>query len=167
MKVTGGGATTPGHVELQVTLRNTSSLFPGTCNSHGRSVPAFHVGGDRPKGKRVDLRPVAGLSEGLLPDAKLAFNRREGHARVGDGTAKPGVTWDAVKMKWAPERAKMWDGRGFPRSPDKLLGKGKYCSGVILPSCGDRLRCRCDDRGERCGSAARRAQAGESSTAAK
>ncbi|MFO0739448.1 MAG: hypothetical protein U0270_26355 [Labilithrix sp.] len=137
VKVTGGGATTPGgHVELQVTLRNTSSE-PLNVYFTGDPSPHFDVEATDSKGKRVDLPPGRwpGYPKGFKPDAKEAKAAKVTLAK--DGTAKLKVTWDAVKMKWAPERAKTWDGRGFPRSPDKPLGKGKYSLRVILPIMGD------------------------------
>lgn len=137
VKVTAVDKTSPGgHVDLQVTLRNTSSealnvYFTGT------PYPQFDVEATDSKGKRVDLPPGRwpGYPKGFKPEAKEAKASKVTIAK--DGTAKLKVSWDAVKTKWAPERAKSWDGRGFPRSPDKPLGKGKYLLKVVLPLIGD------------------------------
>lgn len=137
VKVTGADKTTPGgHVELQVTLRNTSSE-PITVYFTGDPYPHFDVEATDAKGKRADL-PAGrwpGYPKGFKPDVKEAKASKV--TLVKDGTAKLKVSWDAVKTKWAPERAKTWEGRGFPRIPDKPLGKGKYSLRVVLPILGD------------------------------
>ncbi len=54
-----------------------------------------------------------------------------------NGTAKLKISWDAVKTKWAPEKARGWDGRGYPRVPSGPLTKGKYSLKLVLPIFGD------------------------------
>jgi hypothetical protein len=137
VKVTGGDKTSPGgRVELQVTLRNTSSE-PLAVYFTGDPFPHFDVEATDSKGRRVDLPPGRwpGYPKGFKPEVKEAKASKVTLPK--DGTAKLKVTWDAVKTKWAPDRAKTWDGRGFPRVPDKPLAKGKYSLRVVLPILGD------------------------------
>ena len=52
------------------------------------------------------------------------------------GTARVKIPWDAVKTRWAPEKAKTWEGRGYPRLPAGPLAPGKYVLRVVIPLVG-------------------------------
>lgn len=137
VEVTGGGSTTPGgHVELEVKLRNIGSE-PVSVYFSGDPYPKFDVEATDSRGKRVDLpaQRWPGYPKGFKPEASVAKASKVTLPK--DGTAKLKLSWDAVKTKWAPEKAKEWDRRGFPRVPDKPLGKGKYSLRVVLPIIGD------------------------------
>lgn len=133
VKVTGPDkAPAGGHIDLQVTLRNKSS-DPVAVYFTGDPHPRFDVEATDAKGKRVDL-PAGrwpGYPKGFKPDIKESKATRV--TLTKDGTAKLKVSWDAVKWKWAPERARTWDGKGYPRVPAGPLTKGKYSLRVVLP----------------------------------
>jgi hypothetical protein len=130
-------STTPGgRVDLQVILRNKSDAsvvvyFTGDPN------PRFEVEASDAKGKRADLpkEKWPGYPKGFKPEAREAKAWKITLDK--NGTARLKVTWDAVKTKWAPEKAKAWEGRGFPRSPAGGLAPGKYQLKVLLPVYGD------------------------------
>lgn len=137
VKISGAEKTSPGgRVDLVVTLRNTSSE-PLDVYFTGDPYPHFDVEATDSKGRRVDLPPGRwpGYPKGFKPEPKEAKASKVTLPK--DATAKLKVSWDAVKMKWAPDRAKTWEGRGFPRVPDKPLAKGKYSLKVVLPVLGD------------------------------
>jgi hypothetical protein len=137
VKATGPSTTTPGgHVDVQVTLHNKSSE-PLAVYFTGDPFPRFDVEATDAKGKRVDL-PAGrwpGYPKGFKPEAREAKASRV--TLAPNGSAKIRVSWDAVKVKWAPEKSKTWDGRGYPRVPTGPLGKGKYSLRVVLPILGD------------------------------
>jgi hypothetical protein len=129
-QVAGGG-----RVDLQIVLRNKSSdALPLWFN--GEPTPRFEVEAVDAKSRRVDVPPgkPPAWPKGTSPPA------REVHAAKvtldKGGTAHVHVTWDAVKMKWAPTQAKTWDGRGFPRTPAGSLPAGKYTLRVVVPIVG-------------------------------
>jgi hypothetical protein len=53
---------------------------------------------------------------------------------AANGTARISLPWDAVKMKWAPEKLKGTPPeKGYPRAPNGPLAKGKYAIKVLTP----------------------------------
>jgi hypothetical protein len=139
VKLSAGTPTiTPGgRVDVTVTLRNKSS----------DSLPLFFSGDPRPRfdveafdsrGRRVDIpsgrQPAwpKGTSPPPARDVK-AFKI----VLEKGGVARVRLAWDAVKMKWAPEKAKGWTGHGYPREPSGPLSKGKYSLKVVLPLVGE------------------------------
>jgi hypothetical protein len=47
------------------------------------------------------------------------------------------LSWDAVKMKWAPEKVRGTAvEKGYPRTPAGPLPKGKYTVKVVTPLIG-------------------------------
>jgi hypothetical protein len=125
--------TTPGgRVEVLVTVRNKSSdTIP--LYFTGDPVVRFEIEATDNKGRRVDL-PTAkwpGYPKGHKPETREAKAAKITIEK--GGTAKIKVQWDAVKTKWAPEQAKTWDGKGYPRIPSGPLGPGKYSVKVLLP----------------------------------
>jgi hypothetical protein len=54
-----------------------------------------------------------------------------------NGSARARIPWEAVKMKWAPEKVRGTPSeRGFPRAPAGPLPKGKYTVKVVTPLVG-------------------------------
>lgn len=135
---TSAPSTRPGErIDVLVTLRNTTNeplvlYFTGEPSS-----PRFDVEALDGRGRRVDLPSTKwpGYPKGFkpeTPDAKVAKITLD-----KNGAAHVKTTWDAVKTKWAPEKAKTWEGRGHPRVPSGPLGPGKYTLRVVLPLIGD------------------------------
>jgi len=124
-----------GHVDLQLTLTNKSSsnlpLF-FTLDP----MPRFPTEAYDGKGKsRVDMpagKPPA-LPKGVAPREATSHETAR-ITLVPNGTAKMTVGWDAVKMKWAPDKLKGTPPEmGYPRAPNGPLGKGKYIVHVAMP----------------------------------
>jgi hypothetical protein len=134
---TNASSTTPGgRIDVQIMLRNKTG-DPLALYFTGDPVPRFDLEAVDSKGRRVDL-PASkwpGYPKGMKPEPREAKAAKVTLDK--NGTARIKVTWDAVKMKWAPERAKVWDGRGYPRTPAGPLGPGKYSLRVVLPLIGD------------------------------
>lgn len=131
-------STTPGgRVDLVLTLRNT------TDNSlplyfTGDPSPRFDVEAYDAKGRtRVDIPAgkFPGYPKGFKPEAREAKAARITLEK--NGSARVKVPWDAVKMKWAPDKAKTWEGRGYPRTPAGPMPPGKYTLRVVMPVIGD------------------------------
>ncbi len=130
-------STTPGgRIDVQVVLRNKTSE-PVAIYFTGDPKPRFDLETLDAKGRRADLPATKwpGYPKGVKPEAREAKAARVTIDRRG--TARIRLTWDAVRTKWAPERAKVWDGRGYPRMTAGPLGPGKYSLRVILPLLGD------------------------------
>lgn len=90
------------------------------------------------KSKRADMpttkapNPPKGHTQPPPNDPKVArFTiSAAGYARVK-------VPWEAVKMKWAPEKVRGTPSeKGFPRTPAGPLAKGKYTVKVVTPLIG-------------------------------
>jgi len=139
VKVTASTSNTSpgGRIDLQITLRNKSTTDPVTIYFTGDPYPRFDVEATDSKGRRADLpdKRWPGYPKGVKPEAREAKASRVTLEK--NGTARVKVTWDAVKTKWAPDKARSWDGRGYPRIPSGPLGKGKYSLKLILPIFGD------------------------------
>jgi hypothetical protein len=91
------------------------------------------------KGTRID-KP-AGAQPPLPPEVQNAPAPDTSVARVTlapNGAATLGLSWTAVKYKWASkDKAKgALPGRGYPREPGGPLAKGKYVLRVITPLVG-------------------------------
>ncbi|MBX3199917.1 MAG: hypothetical protein KF850_23325 [Labilithrix sp.] len=129
--------TTPGgRVDLQITLRNKTS-DPLALYFTGDPSPRFDVEAVDAKGRRVDIPPNKwpGYPKGYKPEAREAKAAKVTLDK--NGSARVKLVWDAVKTKWAPERARSWEGRGYPRMIAGPLGVGKYSLRVVLPLLGD------------------------------
>jgi hypothetical protein len=130
-------STTPGgRVDVQITLRNKSSDTLALYFT-GDPAPRFDLEAIDGKGRRADL-PTGkwpGYPKGYKPEARDAKAAKVTLEK--NGTARIKVTWDAVKTKWAPDKAKSWEGRGYPRTPSGPLAPGKYSLRVVLPLIGD------------------------------
>lgn len=130
-------STTPGgRIDVQVTLHNKSG-DPLPLYFTGDPAPRFDLETVDAKGRRADLPSGKwpGYPKGFKPEtrdakaAKITLDK--------NGNARIKLTWDAVKTKWAPQKAKTWDGRGYPRVPSGPLGTGKYSLRLVLPLIGD------------------------------
>ncbi|MBX3190006.1 MAG: DUF4232 domain-containing protein [Labilithrix sp.] len=124
-------STTPGgRVDLVVTLKNKSSE-PLPLYFSGDPSPRFEVEALDAKGRRADL--PTGKPPKAGPTREVKASRI---TLTPGGTAKVRLAWDAVKTRWAPEKAKTWEGRGPPRAPAGPLPTGKYQLRVVLPLIG-------------------------------
>lgn len=125
-----------GRVDVEITLRNRSNE-PLPLYFTGDPVPRFDLETVDARGRRADLPATKfpGYPKGFKPEA-----RETKAARITlekSGTAKIRITWDALKSKWAPQTARSWEGRGFPRVPGGPLAAGKYTLRMLLPLLGD------------------------------
>ena len=133
-RVTSGTPTiTPGgRADLTLVLKNKSNeALP--LYFTGDPTPRFEVEALDAKGKRVDLPP------GKAPKSPTAAVRDVKAARITlapGGSARVRIAWDAVKTRWAPEKVKTWEGRGYPRASAGPLGAGKYVLRVVIPLVG-------------------------------
>lgn len=118
-----------GRVDLTVILRNKSSDTLPLFFS-GDPAPRFDVEAVDARGKRVDLPP------GKAPKVPARDAKGYRVTLSAGGTARLRLSWDAVKTKWAPERAKTWEGRGPPRAPAGNLPAGKYTLRIVIPLIG-------------------------------
>lgn len=129
--------TTPGgRVDLVLTLHNKTNeplplYFTGDPNPH------FDVEAVDAKGRRADLPATKwpGYPKGSKPEAREVKASRITLDK--SGTARVRIAWDAVKMKWAPDKAKTWEGRGYPRTPAGPMPAGKYTLRVFVPLIGE------------------------------
>lgn len=131
-------STTPGgRVDLVLTLRNKTDN-PLPLYFTGDPNPRFDVEAYDAKGRtRVDVPSgkFPGYPKGFKPEARDAKAARITLEK--NGTARVKLAWDAVKTKWAPEKAKTWEGRGYPRTPAGPMPAGKYTLRVLVPLIGD------------------------------
>ncbi len=134
---TSTSVTTPGgRIDIQITLRNKTS-DPLALYFTGDPVPRFDLETVDNKGRRADLPPGKwpGYPKGFKPEAREAKAAKVTLDK--NGIARIKLTWDAVKTRWAPERARSWEGRGYPRMIAGPLGAGKYTLRLVLPLIGD------------------------------
>jgi hypothetical protein len=127
-----------GKVDLLVTFSNKSKE-PLVLHFKIDPVPRFEIEVyDTKKNKRADMPagptppPPKGAtqpppSEGKTARVTIAPN----------GSARARMPWDAVKMKWAPEKYRGTPPeRGYPRAAAGPLPKGKYLVKVLTPLVG-------------------------------
>jgi len=130
-------STTPGgRIDVQITLRNKTS-DPLPLYFTGDPSPRFDIEALDGKGRRADLPSTRwpGYPKGFKPETREAKAAKVTLEK--NGTARIKISWDAVKTKWAPDKAKVWDGRGYPRLPAGPLTPGKYSLRIVLPLIGD------------------------------
>jgi hypothetical protein len=135
--VAGASTTTPGgRVEVQVTLRNTGD-GPLPLYFTGEPAPRFEIDATDTRGRRVDLPSTKwpGYPKGHKPEPRVTKAARITLEK--NGIARVRLTWEAVKTRWAPDRAKTWEGRGYPRVHAGPLPAGKYLLRVVVPVVGD------------------------------
>lgn len=123
--------------DLVVSFANKSKE-PLTLKFRLDPMPRVEVETYDAKGKRVDM--PAGKPPPPPKNATQAPPTEPKTAKVtiaAAGTARMRVAWEAVKMKWAPEKYKGTPPeRGYPRAPAGPLGKGKYKVKVVTPLVG-------------------------------
>lgn len=121
-----------GRVDLTLTLKNKSNE-PLPLYFTGAPQPVFEVEAVDTKGKRIDM------PSGKPPKAPAVPTRESKAAKITlnpGGIARIKISWDAVKTKWAPDKVKSWEGRGYPRVPAGPLATGKYTLRVVVPLVG-------------------------------
>jgi len=126
-----------GHVDLTVVFTNKSQA-PLPLDFLLDPTPRFTVETYNAKNNRADVphtKPPHVKNDGPAPDPTAA-----GTAEVTlppGGKASVRVPWDAVKLKWAPEKVKGTPPEmGFPTSPAGPLAKGTYLLKVVTPLIG-------------------------------
>ena len=126
-----------GKVDLLVSIANKTKE-PITLNFRIDPTPRFDVEALDKKGKRVDMpagtppNPPSGHSPPPPADPKTAKL-----TIAAGGTARQRITWEAMKMAWAPEKVKGWPPeKGYPRVAAGPLVKGKYTVKVVTPLVG-------------------------------
>ena len=121
-----------GRVDLTITFKNKSNE-PLPLYFTGDPSPKFDVEAVDSKGRRVDLPAGKPPKTPALPTRDVKASRI---TLAPGGTARVKIAWDAVKTRWAPEKMKTWDGRGYPRAPAGPLAAGKYTLRIVLPLVG-------------------------------
>lgn len=130
-----------GKADLLVTFANKSKE-PLVLHFRIDPVARFEVEvWDQPKKKgpkRADMPagnpppPPKGTSQPASSEVKTARI-----TLAPNGSARARIPWEAVKMKWAPEKVRGTPAeRGFPRTPAGPLPKGKYTVKVVTPLVG-------------------------------
>lgn len=127
-----------GKVDLLVTFANKSK-DPLVLHFRIDPVPRFEIEVyETKKNARVDM--PTGPKPPAPKGAVQAAPSEAKSARVTiapNGSARARMPWDAVKMKWAPEKLRGTPPeRGYPRSPAGPLPKGKYNVKVVTPLVG-------------------------------
>ena len=123
-----------GHVDLVVTFTNKSKnnvALDFVLDPTARfSTEAYNK-----KGSRVDVPTKAppplpsDISERAATSQSMAQIKL-----VPGGSAHAQIGWDAVKMKWAPDKVRGTPPEmGYPRTPAGPLAKGKYKVHVVTP----------------------------------
>jgi hypothetical protein len=123
--------------DLQVTFANKTKE-PMVLNFRIDPIARFETEAYDAKKKRADMPagqpppPPKGHSAPPAAEAKVAKV-----TIAPAGFARVRLPWDAVKMKWAPEKVRGTAvERGYPRSPAGPLPKGKYTVKVVTPLIG-------------------------------
>jgi len=125
------------HADLFVTLTNKSKEpLPLTFTID--PTPRFEVETYDAKNKRVDMpagnppplpKGMAARVPGEPKGAKITL--------APNGSARMRMGWDAVKMKWAPDKLRGTPPeKGYPRTAAGPLAKGKYTIRVVMPLVG-------------------------------
>ena len=124
-----------GHADLLVSYTNKSAA-PLPLYFTIDPMPRFEIETYTAKGgNRVDKpkNTPPPLPAGVAP-------REPGEAKIArivltaNGTARMPLGWDAVKMRWAPEKLKGTPPeKGYPRAPAGSLPKGTYSVKVVTP----------------------------------
>jgi len=122
------------HVDLTLTLANKSSA-PLALYFTLDPTPRFPVEAYDKKGRRVDMpssHPPP-LPAGM-PPREATEHETARITIVPNGTAKLTVPWQAVRMKWAPNKLKGTPPEeGYPRAPAGPLARGTYTLRVAMP----------------------------------
>jgi len=130
-----------GKADLMITYANKSKE-PLVLHFKIDPLPRFEIEVWDPSGKkgpkRADLpagnppAPPKGATQPPPSEAKSAKI-----TIAPNGSARARIPWEAVKMKWAPEKYRGTPPeRGFPRAAAGPLPKGKYTVKVLTPLVG-------------------------------
>lgn len=107
-------------VDVEVTLRNRGAE-PLSFALAGLAEPSFDLATADARGRRVDV------PAGKTPKVKGAATLKTYVVTLAPGQAARGrATWEAAKMRWAPERAKEVGDHPFPRAAAGPLAPGRY-----------------------------------------
>jgi hypothetical protein len=127
--------TTPsGKVDLLVTFANKTK-DPMPLQFRIDPVARFETETYDAKGKRADMPPgkTPPMPKGFSPPPP-AEQKVAKVTIAPNGSARVRVPWEAVKMKWAPEKVRgSAVEKGYPRTPGGPLAKGKYTVRVVTP----------------------------------
>lgn len=127
-----------GKVDLVVTFTNKTAA-PMPLYFTINPTPKFEVEAYDAKNKRADMPP------GNPPPPPKGVSMPSGStdSKIGrvvlvpNGKAQLKLSWEASKMRWAPEKVKgSSPDRGYPRAPSGPLPKGKYTIKVVTPMVG-------------------------------
>ena len=126
-----------GHIDILVTFTNKSKdAIPLTFTID--PLPRFDIEAYDAKNHRVDMPPKGPppLPSGV--PARVPGDPKSARVMLAaNGTARVRLGWDAVKTKWAPEKLKGTPPeKGYPRTPNGPLAKGKYVLRVVMPLVG-------------------------------
>lgn len=120
-----------GHVDVIVQMTNKSKE-PMQLEFLLDPTPRFQVETYDAKGRRADVptakQPPVNVDRPESPQSLARVTL------VPNGFAHAKVGWDAVRMRWAPEKLKGTPPEmGFPRVPAGPLPKGKYTIKIVTP----------------------------------
>jgi hypothetical protein len=132
---TSAGKVAPGgHVDLVVTMTNKGK-DPLQLDFMLDPTARFSTEVYNKKGARVDLptKPPPPLPNDIAERAATPQTMARIHLVAG-GSAHAQIGWDAVSMKWAPDKVRGTPPEmGYPRVPAGKLGKGHYFVHVVTP----------------------------------
>jgi hypothetical protein len=122
------------HADVLVTFTNKStSNLPLFFTID--PMPRFEIETYTAKGNRVDKpkNEPPPLPAGM-PPREPGEQKTARMVLAPNGVARMALGWDAVKMRWAPEKLKGTPPeKGYPRAPAGSLPKGKYSLKVVTP----------------------------------
>jgi hypothetical protein len=125
------------HTDLFLTITNKSKE-PLPLTFMIDPTPRFEIETYDAKNKRVDM-PAGNpppLPKGMAP--RVPGEPKGAKVTLApNGSARMRMGWDAVKMKWAPDKLRGTPPeKGYPRMAAGPLGKGKYTVRVVMPLVG-------------------------------
>lgn len=126
-----------GKVDLLVTFANKTKE-PMVLNFRIDPVARFETETYDAKKKRADMPagnpPPPPKGHSAPPPAEVKVGKV---TVAANGSARVRVPWEAVKMKWAPDKVRGTAvEKGYPRIPAGALPKGKYTVKVLTPLVG-------------------------------
>jgi hypothetical protein len=126
-----------GHADVLVTFTNKSK-DPLPLDFLLDPTPRFTIETYNSKNSRADFpktKPPHVKNDGPAPDPSAAGTAEVTLTPGGKAWVK--LSWDAVKLKWAPEKVKGTPPEmGFPTSPAGPLARGNYLIKAVTPLVG-------------------------------
>jgi hypothetical protein len=124
-------------VDLLVTFSNKSK-DPLPLQFRIDPVARFETETYDSKKKRADMPPGQPPPPPKGHSAPPPAEAKVGKVTIAaNGSAHVRIPWEAVKMKWAPEKVRGTAvEKGYPRTPNGPLAKGKYTVKVLTPLVG-------------------------------